>query len=320
MTEETKTPAAEAAEAPAQPTADQRTKANQERFAKQIGSLEARELEDLIMNVTNLAGTYYPEDRSANGFVIYGMDPEEAAKPIEARLPPTPLRHYYGYKDGKYIDELYLQQGLSDTRAMRKILSEDGFDPMGERIMEFGCSGGRLIRHFLEEAKQNEVWGVDLHSAAIHWAQQHLSPPFHFLTNTTSPHLPFEDNYFGLIFAGSVWTHIGELDDAWLLEMRRVLRPGGRLYITISDENTLDEVKRLRPDHPSNDHVADLDAATGMLSKDWAAFVTRTTPWLQRVIYRREAWLARVGQWMEIKMARPNAYGWQTGVLMEKRG
>lgn len=304
------------------PAQDQavRTRANQERFRAGIGSLDARELENLLMNATNLAGTYYPEDRDKSGYALYAMSEEDGALPLAKRLPPTTLRHYYGYKDGKYHDDLYLRGGFSDVRTIRKVLAEDGFNQMGERIMEFGCSGGRMMRHMEEEAAANEVWGVDLHSAAIHWAQAHLSPPFHFMTNTTAPHLPFEDNSFGLIFAGSVWTHIGELDDAWLLEMRRILRPGGRLYITISDENTLAEVARLSPDHPSNGHVAELDAATGMLSKDWVAFVTRTTPWLQRVIYRREAWLKRIGRWMEVRHARPNAYGWQTGVLLAKRG
>ena len=295
-----------------------KTRDNQERFREAIGSLEARELEKLLMNATNLAGTYYPEDRASAGYALYAMSEEERAKPLAERIPPTSLRHYYGYKDGKYDDQLYLQQGRNDMTNMRRILEGDGFDMMGERIMEFGCSGGRLLRHLEAEARAGEVWGVDLHSAAIHWAQAHLSPPFHFFTNTTSPHLPFEDNSFGLIFAGSVWTQIGELDDAWLLEMRRILRPGGRIYITISDENTLAEVKRLSPDHASNGHVAELDAATGMLSKDWVAFVTRTTPWLQRVVYKREAWLERIGRWMEVRMAKPSAYGWQTGVLLSK--
>jgi len=307
--------------APAKPTppAD-RTIQNQERFRAGIGTLEAREMENLLMNATNLAGTYYPEDRDKSGFALYAMTEADRARPLAERVPPKALRHYYGFKDGKYHDDLYLRGGFGDIRTLRKVLAEDGFDQMGERIMEFGCSGGRMMRHLDAESAVNEVWGVDLHSAAIHWAQAHLSPPFHFMTNTTAPHLPFEDNSFGLIFAGSVWTHIGELDDAWLLEMRRILRPGGRLYLTISDENTLAEVARLSPDHPSNGHVAELDAATGMLSKDWVAFVTRTTPWLQRVIYRREVWLARIGRWMEVRQARPNAYGWQTGVLLAKRG
>jgi SAM-dependent methyltransferase len=301
-------------------TETERTRSNQERFRTGIGSLEARELETLLMNATNLAGTYYPEDRSQAGYALYAMTPEDAARPLAERLPPTALRHYYGVRDGKYHDDLYLSGGANDIRAMRRILDADGFAPLGERVLEFGCSAGRLLRHLEPEATAAEVWGVDLHSAAVHWAQAHLSPPFHFLTNTTAPHLPFEDGYFGFIFAGSVWTHIGELDDAWLLEMRRILRPGGRLYITISDENTLAEVKRMSPGHASNGHVAELDAATGMLSKDWVAFVTRTTPWLQRAVYRRQAWLDRIGRWMEVRLAKPNAYGWQTGVLLAKHG
>lgn len=283
-------------------------------------AMEAPALEDALMGVGNLAGLYYPEARSESGFALYRMPEEERAKPLAARLPPTGLRHYYGYRDGKYQDDLYLRSGINDVSGMRKILGEDGFAPMGERILEFGCSSGRMLRHLEEEARAGEVWGVDLHAAAIHWAQVHLSPPFHFLVNTTAPHLPFEDNHFGLVFAGSVWTHIGELDDAWLLEIRRVLRPGGRLYVTISDEETLARIEATSPNHPSVGHVADLDGETGMLSRDWIVFVTRRTPWLQRVVYRRAAWLERVGRWMDVRIVRPGAYGWQTGVLLMKRG
>ena len=280
--------------------------------------LSLPELEALLMQARNLAGLYYPSARSEAGFALYAMPPEAAALPLARRIPPTPLRHYYGYKDGAWHDDLYLSSGLADVRAMKAILAEDGFDPMGGRILDFGCSAGRMLRHLEAEAQAGEVWGADLHAEAIHWAQAHLSPPFHFLTNTTQPHLPFEDRSFDLIFAGSVWTHIGELADAWLLEMRRLLRPGGRLYITISDEDTLAEVARTAPAHPSNDHVAALDAETGMLARDWTAFVTRTTPWQQRCVYRRAAWLARVGAWMEVRIVRPGAYGWQTGVLLAK--
>ena len=292
---------------------------NQERFKEDVDFQDVRLLEKNLMNVTNLVGAFYPEDRSANGYAVYSASEEALQKPLSERIPPTALRHYYGLKDNQYVDELYLKSGETDAHSIRTILGEDKFTILGEKILEFGCSAGRILRHFEQEANENEAWGADLHSAAIHWAQANLSPPFHFLTNTTAPHLPFEDNYFGLIFAGSVWTHIGELDDAWLLEMRRILRPGGRLYITISDQNTLKEVARLNPDHPSNQHVADFDEVSGVLSKDYIYFVTRTTPWLQRVIYNRSAWLKKVGAWMDVKLTRENAYGWQTAVLFEKR-
>lgn len=294
------------------------TRAHHDRFREGMQALSLRDLETLLMSASNLAGLYYPEARSDAGFALYAMSQDDAARPLSTRLPPTEFRHYYGYKDGAWHDDLYLSSGQADVRNMKAILAEDGFDPMGGRILEFGCSAGRMLRHLEPEAQMGEVWGADLHAAAIHWAQAHLSPPFQFLTNTTQPHLPFEDRHFDLIFAGSVWTHIGELGDAWLLEMRRMLKPGGRLYLTLSDQDTLAEVARTAPNHPSNDHVAALDAETGMLGRDWTAFVTRTTPWLQRCVYQREAWLKRIGAWMDVRIVRPGAYGWQTGILLAK--
>lgn len=292
---------------------------NQERFKEGLDIEEVRALERSLMNSTNIAGLYYPEDRSANGFVHWQASQEELVKPLSERVPPTALRHYYGLKDNQYHDDLYLSSGAQDAATIRSILKKDEFSPLGEKIMEFGCSAGRILRNFVEEAKAGEAWGVDLHSAAIHWAQTHLSPPFQFFTNTTTPHLPFEDGYFAFIFAGSVWTHIGELDDAWLLEMRRILRSGGRLYITISDQHTLSEVKRLSPDHTSNAHVEELDSVTQVLSNPFEKFVTRSTPWLQRCVYNRDAWLKRVRAWFEVKVVQESAYGWQTGILLEKR-
>src|SRR5262249_2975428 len=84
------------------------------------------------------------------------------------------------------------------------------------------------------------IWGVDVTAEHIIWCQQHLSPPFYFATVTTAPHLPFEDRYFDLIYAGSVFTHIADLADAWLLELKRITRPGGRLYITVHEQRTVD--------------------------------------------------------------------------------
>ena len=89
-----------------------------------------------------------------------------------------------------------------------------------------------------------EIWGADIDARSIYWCKQYLQPPFHFFAMTTIPHLPFEDGYFSLIYAGSVFTHIDDLADAWLLELRRVFSPRGRLYITIHDNHTMDLLDR----------------------------------------------------------------------------
>src|SRR6185437_620486 len=81
--------------------------------------------------------------------------------------------------------------------------------------------------------------GVDIWASAILWCKEWLSPPFHFATTTICPHLPFEDRYFDFIFAGSVFTHIEDLTDAWFLELRRILRPGGKLYFSVNDRHAI---------------------------------------------------------------------------------
>lgn len=78
-----------------------------------------------------------------------------------------------------------------------------------------------MIRWLTKEAKAGEVWGVDIAGSHILWCQQNLPAPFKFATTTSFPHLPFEDNYFDLIYAGSVFTHIADLAESWLLELRQ---------------------------------------------------------------------------------------------------
>jgi SAM-dependent methyltransferase len=150
-------------------------------------------------------------------------------------VPPPTLWANYGS-----TPEDYLKSGKDDVEKMREICVQSGapLEAAG-RILEFGCAGGRMIRWLGDLSDSCEVWGADIWASAIIWCKQYLSPPFHFVTTTVCPHLPFEDRYFGFIYAGSVFTNMADLVDTWFLELRRVLRPGGRLYFTIHDRSTL---------------------------------------------------------------------------------
>jgi len=90
-----------------------------------------------------------------------------------------------------------------------------------------------MIRWLARFAAECQIWGVDISARHIVSCQENLNPPFNFATVTTQPHLPFEDRYFDLIYCASVFTHIDDLADAWLLELKRVTHPGGRAYITL---------------------------------------------------------------------------------------
>jgi SAM-dependent methyltransferase len=156
-------------------------------------------------------------------------------------IPPEHLRGYIGY--GK-TTELFLNSGKEHFDTMIDILGKsDFFIGSVNRILDFGCGAGRMIRWLDDCVEHSEVWGVDIQAELIIWCQQHLSPPFKFATVTTAPHLPFEDRYFDLIYCGSIFSHIDDLADAWLLELKRILQPGGRLYITVHDKHSLQQYK-----------------------------------------------------------------------------
>src|SRR5262245_11425413 len=136
-----------------------------------------------------------------------------AHREVTEPLPVPPKDLWWGYAD---TEEEYLSGGQRHVFAMLDILKKAGAAPESlYRVRELGCAGARMLRHYPYVPEHSELWGVDISAKHITWCQQHLSPPFVFATITTSPHLPFEDNYFDLIFCGSVFTHISDLADAW---------------------------------------------------------------------------------------------------------
>ena len=265
-----------------------------------------------------LGAKLVPVRRKAGGYVILkGGGRNDGTLP----LPPVSLREGYGVRpDLSPDDDQYLDGGKAHVHTMMAVLESAGFElRVGQRLLELGCATGRMLRWFAPHAESSEVWGVDMNALSIAWCQQHLSPPFHFVTTTTAPHLPFEDRSFDLVYAGSVFTHIAELADAWLLEVRRVLKPGALAYVTIFDDKSRDALLTRFVDHPTHRFLSDFDRRTGVLASDYASFVYQPSCRDVRVVYDRASLLGKVGRWFVVKTVRDEAYGWQTGVVLQKR-
>jgi SAM-dependent methyltransferase len=65
-----------------------------------------------------------------------------------------------------------------------------------------------------------------------------------FETNASKPPLSFESAQFGLVYALSVFTHLpADLQDLWMNELRRVLRPGGYLVFTTHGSHYLPQLE-----------------------------------------------------------------------------
>jgi SAM-dependent methyltransferase len=88
------------------------------------------------------------------------------------------------------------------------------------------------MRHFWKEATVCEFWGCDIHRPSIEWVQCHLVPPFQAIATGEDPPLPFAQDHFDLVMALSVFTHLTQSWEAWLVELRRIMKPGALALLT----------------------------------------------------------------------------------------
>jgi SAM-dependent methyltransferase len=121
--------------------------------------------------------------------------------------------------------------------------------PKPDSVLDFGCGCGRVTRYWLGSGAA--VAGSDLNDDAVDWCRRNL-PFARFEDNGLAPPLVFDDAAFDLVYGLSVFTHLPEeLQVGWLHELRRVLRPGGRLVLTTHGEryrDRLDHAERARFD------------------------------------------------------------------------
>ena len=105
------------------------------------------------------------------------------------------------------------------------------------RILEFGCGCGRTTRYFGDLPV--EVAGVDVLPANVAWLRQHL--PFgRFETISQTPPTLLPTGMFDLVVAVSTFSYLTEESQfEWLAELRRVVRPGGYLLLTVQGETSL---------------------------------------------------------------------------------
>ena len=165
------------------------------------------------------------------------------------------------------------------VESMKEVLQTSGTPVQAyDKILDFGCGSGIMIRWLCDLAERGDVWGVDISSEHMLWCQQHLSPPFKFVTTTSFPHLPFEDRYFDFIYAGSVFTHIADLAEAWLMELRRIVRPGGRLYLTIQDERSIELCMAANHNPPLAELLRAYDEESHFMSTGYDFFTINRTP------------------------------------------
>ncbi|MEA2482491.1 MAG: hypothetical protein QOC55_438 [Thermoleophilaceae bacterium] len=95
-----------------------------------------------------------------------------------------------------------------------------------DRALDFGVGDGRLAA----ELRTTKLVGVDVSQVALDRARTRLPDAELVLVAPDEP-LPFDDNVFDLVTAIETIEHVRDVQLA-LSELRRMLRPGGRLALT----------------------------------------------------------------------------------------
>ncbi len=142
-------------------------------------------------------------------FMNYGYEPSDAER-----------------KEFGTLDESQFQWR---SRAMYHYLAARS-NPAGKDLIEVGSGRGGGLRHVATTMAPKSATGLDFARSAIDFSHRnHQGIPVTYLEGD-SMNMPFEDLSFDLVL--NVESCHAYLDQAkFIAEVRRVLRPGGRLYL-----------------------------------------------------------------------------------------
>ncbi len=146
------------------------------------------------------------------------------------------------------MDKEYAKYLLNKTREDYNLIAEDFsrtrfliwpeikdlldryFFP-GDKVLDLGCGNGRFLSYL--EQRGAVYFGVDISENLIKIARE-TYPGANFQV-ADALNLPFSDNFFDKILSVAVFHHVPseEFRMKFLEETRRVLKPGGILFLTV---------------------------------------------------------------------------------------
>lgn len=233
-------------------------------------------------------------------------------------LPTTEDREgYYGPDHFSYW-----ASGLQDARLLFDTARQYGISAP-RAYLDLGCATGRVTRHTAILEPGMRTYGCDINRLHVEWCNSFLPPQIATFQNNSIPSLPLESNLLDIVSAYSVFTHIEALETAWLMEIRRILRPGGIAWITVHTEGTLTD---MTPDWPLWSPTMGHPSATTLFDTESRSFAGNrlVLRWLSdrsyssNVFYKQDYIRGHWGRLMEIVDFRRRHPSYQDVVILRK--
>ncbi|HMJ36297.1 MAG TPA: class I SAM-dependent methyltransferase [Baekduia sp.] len=202
------------------------------------------------------------------------------------------------YTTGDERAEVFRSVGCAGYQDIVSALPPD-WTWAGRRVLDFGCGSGRILRWFAPHIDDGmTLVGCDVHEPTIAWTRD-AYPGVEIYASAAMPPLPEPDGSFDLIYCGSVFSHLTDWAP-WLLEMRRLLKPGGLLVASIHGLGLWSQGTAGARGEPWD------DAATGLLIEHYGAgFEDSWGP----AVYASEWWLREYwGRALEIVRYEPSGF------------
>ncbi len=146
-------------------------------------------------------------------------------------------RKYDGFED--WHKRSWFPIRWVERQRVRDVLGNLHLSSDQERVLDVGCGPGFV----LEQVPMGELHGVDLSEHLVEMARQRLDGRAE-IRHGSAEELPYESGIFDAVFCTEVLEHTLRPDVA-IAECVRVLKPGGRLVLTVPNERLIDKVKAL---------------------------------------------------------------------------
>jgi len=142
--------------------------------------------------------------------------------------------------DEKLSRQLESNYSRRDFQRRRRLVHEALNAQPGERVLDVGCGPGFYVAELLDRVgKTGAVVGVDVSAEMLNLARRRCegqaNVAFHDASATA---LPAADSSFDAALSVQVLEFVADVDAA-LAEIRRVLRPGGRVVLWDVDWSTV---------------------------------------------------------------------------------